>query len=42
MVLDGVGAGSSWDVLHPALDTSLLTWGWWLLGDVEGCGTHGG
>lgn len=45
MVHDGVGAGSPWDVLHPALDISLLTHVWhgacgsWLM---EGCGAHAG
>lgn len=45
MVLDGVGAGSSWDALHPALDVFLLTCMWhgtggsWLM---EGCGARGG
>lgn len=42
MVPDGVGAGSPWGVLHPALDIFLSTWGWWLSADVEGCGAHGG
>lgn len=45
MVLDGVGAGSPWDDLHPALDVSHLTCVWcgtggsWLM---EGCGARGG